>query len=70
MKLPWRSFTDTGPIGKGPIATQWNFPATPSFYALDGQRIIRYKWVGSSGERVMDRALEMVIKEAEGIGKP
>ncbi len=68
--LPWRSFTDTGPIGKGPIATQWNFPPTPTFYVLDAKGIIRYKWAGSPGEKVMDRALEKLILETEGIGKP
>jgi hypothetical protein len=65
-KLTWRSFADPGPLGQGPIATQWNFSATPTFYIVDHRGVIRHKWLGSPGEEAIDQALERLIKEAEG----
>ena len=62
--LNWRTFVD-----KGDIADKWKPAGTPTFYLIDHQGVIRYKWVGAPGEKVMDVALEKVIKEAEGAGK-
>ena len=64
-KLPWRSFVDLGNATTGPISTKWNFPATPTFYLIDHEGIIRHKWTGAPGEKVMDAALEEVIGAAE-----
>jgi hypothetical protein len=65
-KLPWRSFAD-----RGTINAQWNQPATPMYYVIDGKGTIRYKWVGAVGEKAIDAALEKLIQEAErqGIAK-
>jgi hypothetical protein len=68
-KLTWRSFADPGGLGQGAIATKWNLPGTPTFYVLDHKGVIRYKWVGSPGEKAIDAALDKVIKEAEEDGK-
>jgi peroxiredoxin len=65
-KLPWRSFADPGALGQGAIAAKWNLPATPTYYVLDPKGVIRYKWVGSPGEKAIDAALDKLIKEAEG----
>lgn len=64
-KLPWRSFVDAGHAGAGPIATTWNLSATPTFYVIDHQGVIRYKWAGPPGENVMDAALDKLITAAE-----
>jgi len=64
-KITWRSFVDLGNAGTGPIATQWNFSATPTFYVIDHTGVIRYKWTGPPGEKVMDAELKKVIEEAE-----
>ena len=64
-KLPWRSFADLGNAGTGAIATQWNHSATPTFYVIDHKGVIRYKWTGAPGTKVMDAALEKHIGEAE-----
>ena len=66
QKITWRSFVDAGNAGAGPIATKWNLSATPTFYVIDHQRIIRYKWAGAPGAKVMDEALEKLIKAAGG----
>ncbi len=63
-KLPWRSFADQGPIGRGLIASRWNLSFTPTFYLIDHQGVIRYKWVGSPGDKAIDAALEKLIQEA------
>jgi peroxiredoxin len=68
-KLPWRSFVDLGNAGTGPISVKWNFPAPPTFYLIDHKGIIRHKWTGAPGEKVMDAALEKLIEAAEKDGK-
>jgi hypothetical protein len=59
--LNWRSFVD-----QGAIAAKWKPAGTPTFYVIDPQGVIRYKWAGAPGEKVMDVALEKVIRAAEG----
>ena len=68
-KITWRSFVDAGTAGAGPIATRWNLSATPTFYLIDHKGMIRYKWAGPPGEKVMDATLDKLIKEAEAGGK-
>ena len=68
-KIIWRSIVDPGNAGAGPIATKWNLSATPTFYVIDHKGVIRYKWAGAPGEKVMDAALGKLIKAAEGHGK-
>jgi hypothetical protein len=64
-KLTWRSFVDGGMAGAGPIATQWNLTATPTFYLIDHNGIIRYKWPGGPDDKTLDTALEKLIHAAE-----
>jgi hypothetical protein len=68
-KLPWRSFVDAGNAGAGPIATNWNLSATPTFYLIDHRGVIRHKWVGAPGAKAMDAALDKLIQAAEAAGK-
>jgi peroxiredoxin len=64
-KLTWRSFADAGDLGQGAIAARWNLFGTPTLYVIDARGVIRHKWVGSPGEKVIDKALELLIREAE-----
>jgi peroxiredoxin len=68
--LNWRSFADEGNAGAGPIATKWNLSATPTFYLLDHKGVIRYKWAGPPGAKILDEALDVLIKAAEAGSKP
>jgi hypothetical protein len=69
QKLTWRSFVDVGNAGAGAIATRWNLSATPTFYLIDHQGVIRYKWAGPPGAKVLDAALDKLIQAAEVNGK-
>ena len=69
QQITWRSFVDAGNAGAGPIATKWNLSATPTLYVIDHQGVIRHKWAGAPGEKVIDAALEKLIKVAEEGGK-
>lgn len=59
-ELNWRSFADDGSIAK-----RWNSPATPSFYIIDHQGIIRHKWIGHPGEKTIETALERLLRQVE-----
>lgn len=59
-KLTWRTFDDDGSINR-----QWNRPATPAYYLIDHEGIIRYKWVGRIGDTAINAALSKLISEAE-----
>jgi hypothetical protein len=63
--ITWRSFVDAGQAGAGRIATKWNLSATPSFYVIDHQGVIRHNWAGPPGAKLLDAALEKAIEEAE-----
>ncbi len=69
-KLNWRSFADHGgDAGFGPISNKWNLQGTPTLFVLDHRGVIRYRWIGSPGEKKIDEALEKLLKEAEEDGK-
>ena len=61
-KITWRSFVDAGNAGAGPIATKWGLSATPTLYVIDHQGVIRHKWAGAPGEKVIDAALDKLIR--------
>jgi hypothetical protein len=62
--MSWRSWWDGGST-EGPIASKWNIHGWPTLYLLDHKGVIRYKWLGSPGEEVLDGAVEKLLKEAE-----
>jgi len=68
-KLTWRSFVDEGNATTGPIARKWNVSATPTFYLIDHKGVIRHKWTAAPGEKILDAALDKLIKAAESDGK-
>ena len=65
-RLPWRSFADSGSAAHGAIAKAWNLSATPTFYLLDAKGVIRHKWPGGAEEKVINEALEKLLKETAG----
>ena len=72
-RLTWRSFADPRSdkeVGfPGRISNQWNLEGTPTLYLIDHKGVIRYKWAGAPGEKVIDAALDKLIKVAGENGK-
>jgi hypothetical protein len=64
--ITWRSWWN-GPEGTGgPISTKWNVSGWPTLYILDHKGVIRHKYLGSPGDKVLDQAIAKLVKEAEG----
>ena len=65
--LNWRSYVDERtPMGQGKISSAWNLQGTPTLFVVDAKGIIRYRWLGSPGEKKIDEAIEKLVKEATG----
>jgi hypothetical protein len=62
-KMTWRSWWDGGST-QGPIATKWNIGGWPTLYVVDEKGIIRHKWEGSPGDKILDESLDKLVKEA------
>ncbi|SRR5258708_5622106 len=64
--ITWRSWWN-GPEGTGgPISTKWNVSGWPTLYILDHKGVVRHKYLGSPGDKVLDQAIAKLVKEAEG----
>jgi hypothetical protein len=64
--ITWRSWWN-GPEGtSGPISTKWNISGWPTLYIVDHKGVIRHKYVGSPGDKVLDEAIKKLVMEAEG----
>jgi hypothetical protein len=63
--ITWRSFWNGEKGTQGPISTEWSVRGWPTLYVIDHKGVIRRKWEGSPGEKVMDEAIEKLVKEAE-----
>lgn len=67
-QLTWPSWWDGGSSG-GPIARAFEVRAWPTLYILDHKGIIRHRWEGSPGDKVLDDSIEKLVKEAEADAK-
>src|SRR5690348_13766246 len=65
--ITWRSFWNGGST-QGPISTQWNVRGWPTLYLIDADGVIRHKYLGSPGDKVLDEAIDALVKEAEAKG--
>jgi hypothetical protein len=64
-QITWRSFWN-GPEGtRGPISEAWNVQGWPTLYIIDHKGVIRHKYLGSPGDKVLDEAIDKLIAEAE-----
>ena len=63
--LVWRSFTDPRTsAGWGPISSKWNLAGTPTIYLIDHKGVIRHKLLGGPGDKVIDKAVDELVREA------
>jgi len=67
--ITWRSFTN-GPDGTGgPISKAWNVRGWPTLVLIDHKGVIRHKYLGSPGDKVLDEAIEKLVEEAAKAAK-
>ena len=64
-QITWRSFQNDKGDG-GMISNAWNVRGWPTLYVIDAKGVVRHKWVGAPAGEVMDKAIEKLVKEAEG----
>jgi hypothetical protein len=65
--ITWRSFWNGGSTS-GPISTAWNVQGWPTLYVLDHKGVIRHKYLGSPGDKVLDEVMDKLVSEAEKEG--
>src|SRR5262245_44277098 len=65
-QITWRSWWNGADGTGGPISTKWNVSGWPTLYVLDHKGVIRHKYMGSPGDKVLDDVIEKLVKEAEG----
>jgi hypothetical protein len=63
--ITWRSFWNGKDGTMGPISTKWNVSGWPTLFVIDHKGIIRQKWLGDPGEKVIDHLLDKLVKDAE-----
>jgi hypothetical protein len=61
--ITWRSFWNGGT--QGPISTKWNVHGWPTLYIIDAKGVIRHKYLGSPGDKVLDEKIDALVKESE-----
>jgi hypothetical protein len=68
-QITWRSFWNGLEGTQGPISQAWNVQGWPTLYIIDHKGVIRHKYLGSPGDKVLDEAIEKLVAEAEKAGK-
>jgi hypothetical protein len=64
--ITWRSFWNGKEGTMGPISLKWNVSGWPTLFVIDHKGVIRQKWLGDPGEKIIDDLLDKLVKEAEG----
>jgi hypothetical protein len=64
-QITWRSFWNGKEGTGGPISSAWNVRGWPTLYVIDHRGVIRHKYLGSPGDKVLDEAIEKLVREAE-----
>src|SRR5262245_3469336 len=65
QQITWRSFWN-GPEGTGgPISKAWKVTGWPTLYLIDAKGVIRRKYVGNPGDKVLDEEIDKLVKEAD-----
>lgn len=62
-QITWRSFWDQST--KGSISSKFKVHGWPTLYVIDHKGAMRYKFVGSPGDAVLDQVIAKLVKEAE-----
>jgi hypothetical protein len=65
--ITWRSFWNGSQMG--PISLTWNVFAWPTLYIVDAKGVIRHKYRGSPGDKILDEAIDALVKESAETAK-
>jgi len=60
--ITWRNAIEPD---KDSLASQWNVTGYPNLFLVDAQGVIRYHWLGSPGEDVLDQKIDELVAEAQ-----
>jgi hypothetical protein len=63
-QINWRSFKNKRPSGGTTIAAAYQVRGYPSLFLIDHKGVIREKWVGNPGDKVIDERVDELVKEA------
>src|SRR5437763_15462887 len=63
-QITWRSFWNGGGTS-GPISTAWNVHGWPTLSVIDARGVIRQKYLGSPGGKILDDEIEKLVAQAE-----
>ena len=63
--ITWRNAIEPE---KGSLASQWNVTGYPNLFLIDAKGVIRYHWIGSPGDEVLDQRIDELVAEAQGKG--
>jgi len=63
--ITWRNAIEPE---QDPLASRWNVNGYPNLYLLDAKGVIRYHWLGSPGDHVLDQKIDELVAEAQGKG--
>ncbi len=69
-QITWRSFQNSPKGTEIAVASDWNVQGWPTLCVIDHKGVIRHRWVGAPEEKILDEAIEKLVKEAEGAAKP
>jgi hypothetical protein len=67
-QITWRSFKNERG-DKGQVSKDWGVKGWPTLYLIDHKGVIRNTWLGNPGEKVLDEAIDVLVKEAEANAK-
>jgi hypothetical protein len=68
QQITWRSFWNGG--GKrGPISTSWHVRGWPTLYIIDAKGVIRHKYLGSPGPKILDENIDILVEESQEAAK-
>ena len=60
--ITWRNAIEPA---EGSLASQWNVTGYPNLYLVDAVGKIRYHWLGSPGDEVLDQKIDELVAEAQ-----
>ena len=60
--ITWRNAIEPS---ENSLASQWYVRGYPNLFLIDAKGVIRYHWIGSPGDDVLDKRIDELIAEAQ-----